>query len=391
MNPARPNRRSREDGQILVLFAIAAIVIIAMVGLVLDGGSAFAQRREEQNGADLASLAGANAYMNATGNATAKTTAAVAAARAAATRNGYTHGANGVTVNVTVTLLASGANVQVDINKPHPNSFSRVIPGQGSWDVSVTATSTAGVIDTAIGAAPWTMSIAAFNPDGTPKYTSVNPQDFGEGNGDYPTGELDIAWTDFNGDNNVNTSEVRAIIDGSNVVTATFHFDQYLGQHNQGNHTALYGDVNSSLSGHDVPIPIVGDGPCAPNGQVSGCFKGWAIFHVISAHGGSQKTITRLLQERFQVDAPDRRGVHRGDAGRRPVRHHPGVDAVRQQDGPPDGLVVRRSMDTRSRSASTGNQRCSSPGRPVRSLSSGLLCDGTLRGVVRYHPGLVGP
>ena len=28
------------------------------------------------------------------------------------------------------------------------------------------------------------------------------------------------------------------------------------------------------------------------NGQLDGCFKGWAMFHVISADGSSQKNIT---------------------------------------------------------------------------------------------------
>ena len=154
-------------------------------------------------------------------------------------------------------MLLSGVNVHVGVSKPHQNTFARVV-GQGQWQVSVDATAITGSIDTAVGAAPWTMSIEAFNPDGSPKYTSANPQDFGDGNGDFPNDELDIAWTDFNGNNNVNTSEVRGIINGSNVVTATFAFDQYLGQHNQGNHTALYGDVDQYLSGHDVPVPIVG-------------------------------------------------------------------------------------------------------------------------------------
>ena len=68
MNGLRSRSRQREDGQILVLFALSAIAIMAAVGLVLDGGGAFAQRRTEQSGADLASLAGANAYMNTSGN-----------------------------------------------------------------------------------------------------------------------------------------------------------------------------------------------------------------------------------------------------------------------------------------------------------------------------------
>ena len=58
--------------------------MIAMVGLVLDGGSTFAQRRDQQNGADLAAVAGANAYLNAyytSGSVATAQSAAVTAAR----------------------------------------------------------------------------------------------------------------------------------------------------------------------------------------------------------------------------------------------------------------------------------------------------------------------
>jgi Flp pilus assembly protein TadG len=283
--------RNEERGQILVLFALAAVAIIAMVGLVLDGGGAFAQRRFEQNSADMAAVAGANAYMNQSGSVAVKTAAATAAAQAAATRNHYTNGTDGSTVGVTVTLLSSGAEVRVNITDPHENSFARIV-GQNQWDVSVTAAARAGTIDTASGAAPWIMSINAFNSDGSPKYGPGNQVSFGETNGDYPTDELDIAWTDYNGFDNVNSNEVRGIINGSNVVTATIDFDQYIGQHNEGFHATLFDDVDQYLAGQDVPVPIVGPGPCDPNGQPDGCFKGWAMFHVVSAEGGSSKTIT---------------------------------------------------------------------------------------------------
>ena len=297
--PSRSSGQGQEpNGQILVLFALSAVVIIAMVGLVLDGGDTFAQRRHEQNAADLAAVAGANAYLNTSGNVATRTAAARDWARASATRNGYTDATASTAVNVDVTYLSSGATIRVGITRSHVNAFARVIPGMNSWDVSVTASAISGSIDTAVGAAPWLMHIDAFNANGSPKYTSANPQSFGETNGDYPVGGLDIAWTDFNGANNVNTSEVRAIIDGSNVVSATILMNQYIGQHNQGNHTALYGSVNSHLSGKDVPIPIVG--PCpAPNQANQGCFKGWAMFHVISAAGGSSKTITGYFLNDF--------------------------------------------------------------------------------------------
>jgi hypothetical protein len=287
-----------EQGQILVIFALSLTALIAMVGLVLDGSGAFAQRRIEQNSADLAALAGADAYMNVPGNVAAKTAAATAAARASATRNGYTAGVDGTALSVDVTLGSSGATIKVGLTDPHTNNFARIVPGQASWDVSVTAAAEAGSIDSAVGAAPWIMDIHAFN-NGHPLYGAANPQVFGEVNGDYPVDALDLAWTDFNGNNNVNTSEVSNIIDGSNVVTATMGFDQYIGQHNQGNHTALYPQVDQVLAGQTLPVPIVGD---CPNGipSAGGCFKGWAFFYVISAGGGGQKTITGYFIDDFK-------------------------------------------------------------------------------------------
>jgi Flp pilus assembly protein TadG len=304
----RHDARVRDRGQIVVLFALGVVAIIAMVGLILDGGDTFRQRRTQQNASDLGAIAGANAYINdyhQHGSTAMAMAAAEAAARSRASANGYTNGAAGANVSVTVSLLSAGAQVQVGVSAPHTNSFARIVPGQQTWTVTTEATAITGGIDTAVGAAPWTMHITAFN-NGVPLYGPSNPQNFGDSNGDYPVDDLDIAWTDYNGSNNVNTAEVRGIINGSNVVTATFDFDQYLGQHNQGNHTALYGDVQQYLAGKNVPVPIVGppDAPnttCAGSSYTNGCFKGWAMFHVISASGGSAKDIRGyFLPDGFQ-------------------------------------------------------------------------------------------
>ena len=291
--------REGQRGQILVLFALGAVAMIAMVGLVLDGGGAYAQRRQLQNGADVAALAGANAYMNTAGSVSARTAAARGAAIAAGTRNGYTNGAADTTLSATVTLLSSGAEVRVDISRPHENGFAR-IAGFDRWPVSVTASAIAGTIDTGVGAAPWIMNVGAFHPDGSPRYTQANPIAFGWENGsDYPLNPEDIAWTDFNGSNNVNDNEVADIINGSNVVTATVDFDQYIGQHNQGVRANLFDDVDQYLAGTDVPVPIVG--PCpAGSPHPDGCYKGWALFHVISGSGGSNKDIVGYFVSDFR-------------------------------------------------------------------------------------------
>ena len=51
-------RRSAQ-GQMIVIAALAMVAIVAMVGLVIDGGAVFAQQRLAQNGSDAAATAGA--------------------------------------------------------------------------------------------------------------------------------------------------------------------------------------------------------------------------------------------------------------------------------------------------------------------------------------------
>ena len=78
----RPVRRSqrRGDGQILVLFALGLIALLAGVALVLEGGNAYQNQRSVQNGADAASEAGAVKIAQGLAVGVAKTDAEVAAA-----------------------------------------------------------------------------------------------------------------------------------------------------------------------------------------------------------------------------------------------------------------------------------------------------------------------
>ena len=80
-----PTEGDRQRGQILVIFALGLVAIIAMTGLVIDGGMTYVQRREQQNVADAAAMAGAYAYAN-SGDASTATSPA----QDAAADNGYT-------------------------------------------------------------------------------------------------------------------------------------------------------------------------------------------------------------------------------------------------------------------------------------------------------------
>jgi Flp pilus assembly protein TadG len=265
-----------------------------MVGLVLDGGSAFAQRRDEQSAADLASLAGANDYLLNSDDALA-----TARARAVAAANGYTHGANGVTVSVSI-ATTNGAEVQVDISAPHRNNFASIV-GMPTWTVSTTATAQSGIPDSVNGAGPLLFSIDAFGPNGTPLSQYSNPAapfDFGETNGDIPTGPGDLAFTNY-AIGNVDSQQVRDIMSGDLVIDRTLNFGQYIGQQNNGNHTTLYDSnqscaaqptIDACLSGTNIPVPVV---------DHNGNFQGWATFHVVSAGGASAKHVTGYFVSPF--------------------------------------------------------------------------------------------
>jgi hypothetical protein len=63
-------RERQQSGQILVLFALSLLALIAMLGMVLDGGNIYVQRRTAQNAADASALAGTRALMKATSSPT---------------------------------------------------------------------------------------------------------------------------------------------------------------------------------------------------------------------------------------------------------------------------------------------------------------------------------
>jgi Flp pilus assembly protein TadG len=276
------DRRRTTGGQIVVLFVLALIAIIGVVGLAIDGGGAFAQRRDQQTAADLAALAGANDYL--LNNSPDQ---AISRARSVSATNSFTNGV-GSTVGVSIDT-SNGVEIKVDVASSHRNSFLGAL-GMPTWGISTTATALAGYPDTAYGAGPFIFPISAFNDDGTPKYQT--PTDFNETNGDIPTSQTDIAWTNY-GTGNVNSTVVDEIIQGSVTIDATMSYGQYIGQQNSGNHNTLYDDVNTYLSGKDMPVAVVDAG---------GNFMGWATFHVVSATGGSNKHINGYFLSAFTGD-----------------------------------------------------------------------------------------
>jgi hypothetical protein len=251
--------------------------------------------------ADLAALAGANDYL-----LNSQVTSATNRAATVATANGYSDGsttttcpASTSTTHVTSSLDTSTGKLTVTITAPHANGFARVFPGNECWNVTTTATAQAGIPDTGTGVAPFLFNVNDFGTNGQPlsQYADPNhPFTFvhgTSGGGDAPAGPDNMAWTDWSFTANLNTAIVSNIIDGSVVINETLTFGEYIGQHNNGQHAALFGDVNhappTGLLGLDVPVPVV-DG--------NGNFQGWATFHVTSADQGG-KSLTSYFESPF--------------------------------------------------------------------------------------------
>jgi Flp pilus assembly protein TadG len=296
-------RKPRESGQTIVLFAMVLVAVVAIVGLIIDGGATYGQRRTQQNAADMAALAGATTEINGGSSA-----AVHADAQAVAAAN-FSSPGSVVTVDDSVV-----GYVTVNITAPHRNYFAGVV-GQNTWQVSVTATAKVGVPTGATGAAPIIFSSQVFDPvTGMPfgPYGCATPPcapaSFGDGNGDIPNGPTDVAWTLYGP--GVNTNSVRPYLAGIQTLNEDFHLNDYIGQSNGGFHNALFGkgdgindpsqcdgssahtNVDTCLSGEDVIVPIVSpEGTTCNDGHNGGCFQGWALFHVVSAEGGSVKAI----------------------------------------------------------------------------------------------------
>jgi Flp pilus assembly protein TadG len=156
------HRRAR--GQVLVMFAGGLIALIAVVGLVIDGGNVFFNRRDDQNASDLASLAGTKRLYDYYTKNTAFTTTdnVYSAVQKSLQANGCV-AANGCTwtakyvgdqIGTTFPVLGTAAandtalpngagapytfGVRVDI-QTQPKTYFLGVFGRGSWDVRTTA------------------------------------------------------------------------------------------------------------------------------------------------------------------------------------------------------------------------------------------------------------
>jgi Flp pilus assembly protein TadG len=125
--------RAAERGQVLIVFALSATVIMLLAALAFDVGTVLVEKRDQQDAADAAALAGARFLPGNPGQAQTRAIAIAAA-------NGYVDGVGSVEVVVNIpptsgdfTGFGSGA-IEVNIGNARSSVFAGVI-GRGSWDV----------------------------------------------------------------------------------------------------------------------------------------------------------------------------------------------------------------------------------------------------------------
>jgi Flp pilus assembly protein TadG len=270
----------REGGQMIVLFTICLVVIIAMTGLVIDGGDTFLQRRDLQNIADTAAMAGAYSY-----TMTGQTDEAILKATDNAVTNGiYTGDTTGA--NVAVSVFASGGGgtaLTVNVTRPHRNSFAGVI-GFARWNVSATATALTGAPNASYGVMPVIFNQKTFAQFGFGPDTERGFDEPGGGPQDVPQTASSFNWTVFctaNGNAcNGNSSTVADLIAGHGS-TLKITLGDDIGPLNGGAHTTLFDNMTAWLNG-EFPVAIVND---------AGELQGFAIFHLTGSVGGSTKQL----------------------------------------------------------------------------------------------------
>jgi hypothetical protein len=117
-----PKRSHSERGQTLVLFVFALAALMGLVALTVDVGLAYVARRDLQNAADSAVLAGAGRLAEG-----ASPAQAAAEAEEWAEKNGYVDGVDGVTVEVVTPYNGDPDQIQIYITSNIPFMFGRAV------------------------------------------------------------------------------------------------------------------------------------------------------------------------------------------------------------------------------------------------------------------------
>jgi hypothetical protein len=171
-------------GQVLVIFALSLTALIFFAALAFDTGLMLVQRRDQQNAADAAALAGSYFLPSSAGRART-------AANDIATANGFTQGGTvEVEINIPPTSggFQSGGAIEVIIRDTRPSIFGGIM-GVAGWPIGARAVA---VNQDGVGASFAMLSLEPHECDAI--YVSGNGDVTANGNiqvnSDCPTGAL---------------------------------------------------------------------------------------------------------------------------------------------------------------------------------------------------------
>ena len=148
-----PNEAAAHPGQILVMFAFMLVVLLGAVGLSVDLGVAFSQRRTMQSAADAGALAGARVVSKSSAATPLSAQADVVAMVNANQMNTgaisqitckYVNDGGGEIGDCAATVPSGATGVRVSVTESHSTFFIKVVPG-GPSSVSVGARARANV------------------------------------------------------------------------------------------------------------------------------------------------------------------------------------------------------------------------------------------------------
>lgn len=116
------NRSSSQSGQSLILAVMGMAALMGMAAMAIDVGLVFHERREAQNAADAAALAGASSLPP-----YGTSFQAAAKAQEWAELNGYEDGVSNTNVNVTYPYDGDASRLEVEIERPYSFTFGKVL------------------------------------------------------------------------------------------------------------------------------------------------------------------------------------------------------------------------------------------------------------------------
>lgn len=317
---AHADRRPPEHGQVIVVFALALTALILGLGLVVDGGYAWAQRRAAQNAADLASLAGTRIIALRLAGATVDGTAILSTMNQVNAANGVPNVAAGGAVYVDNNGTSLGT--QVANGQPIPASARGILAstaktwrpyflglmGVSTWSASAQGISKTSInrIDTAPpgNLLPLAMPLNSVPgnvcPEGTPasSCTAVNVA-AGSGPGQF-------GWMSWNGTGNaVYTCDIMTPpLDNPAYTVPANGYLTIPGNTGVSASSCLKNAFQYWIdSGATIYVPIISPGPGA---CPSNCFPGTSIQYPATSQGvGSNVTYNVIGFAGFQLTGCD--------------------------------------------------------------------------------------